>query len=273
MEKRVAIETKDLVHIYPNGNVKALKGVNLKIYENDKVSIIGQNGSGKTTIVRHFNGLLRPSEGQVLLFGEDTKGKAVGEMAQRCGYVFQNPNHQIFCTTVRKELEVGPKNFGFPEDEMNKRIDEVVEMMNLKDILQKHPMTLDYTTKKIVTIASVLVFKPEILILDEPTGGLDEVGRQMLTKIINMMHDQGHTVIMISHDMDYVAENSDRIVVMTQGNVIADGTPKEIFLMDEVLKKAMIAPPQITSLDIALDGKGDAALSVGDFVRKYANHK
>lgn len=272
-EKKVAVETKGLVHIYPRGNVKALKGVDLKIYENDVVSIIGQNGSGKTTIVRHFNGLLRPSEGQVFLFGEDTKEKTIGEMAQRCGYVFQNPNHQIFCSTVREELRVGLDNFGFPEEEKEARIKEVVDLMGLENILDIHPMTLDYTTKKIVTIASVLVFAPEILILDEPTGGLDEVGRKMLTKIINMMHDRGHTVVMISHDMDYVAENSERIVVMSQGEVIADGKPNEIFLMKEILDRAMIAPPQITSLDIALDGKGAAALSVGDFVQKYGSHK
>lgn len=272
-ERKVAVETKGLVHIYPRGNVKALKGVDLKIYENDVVSIVGQNGSGKTTIVRHFNGLLRPSEGQVFLFGEDTKDKAIGEMAQRCGYVFQNPNHQIFCSTVREELQVGLDNFGFPEEEKEARIKEVVDLMGLEGIMDTHPMTLDYTTKKIVTIASVLVFAPEILILDEPTGGLDEVGRRMLTKIINMMHDRGHTVIMISHDMDYVAENSERIVVMSQGEVIADGKPNEIFLMKDVLDRAMIAPPQITSLDIALDGKGAAALSVGDFVQKYGNHR
>lgn len=269
MEKDIAIETKDLVHVYPNGNVRALNGVNLKIYKGDKVSIIGQNGSGKTTIVRHFNGLLKATEGSVLLFGEDTKDRPVSTMAKDCGYVFQNPNHQIFCTTVKEELEVGPRNFGFSEEEIEKKVNEVVEMMNLKDILNSHPMTLDYTTKKIVTIASVLTFAPEVLILDEPTGGLDEVGRRMLTNIINMMHEKGHTVIMISHDMDYVAENSDRIIVMTKGQVIADGAPKEIFLMEDVLKQAMIAPPQITSLDIELDGKGEAALSVDDFVRKY----
>lgn len=269
MDRKVAVETQDLVHVYLKGGVKALKGVNLKVYENDKMSIVGQNGSGKTTIVRHFNGLLRPTEGKVLLFGEDTAQKSVGEMARRCGYVFQNPNHQIFCTTVKEELEVGPNNFNFSEEEKNAEIEKVVEMMHLQDILMTHPMTLDYTTKKIVSIASVLVFKPDVLILDEPTGGLDEVGRRMLTRIINMMHENGHTVIMISHDMDYVAENSDRVVVMSQGEVIADGTPKEIFLNKPVLDRAMIAPPQITSLDIFLDGKGEAALSVSDFVRKY----
>ena len=275
MERKAVIEVENLVHVYPRGNVKALKGVNLKIYEGDVVSIVGQNGSGKTTLVRHFNGLLRPTEGAVKLLGEDTANKSIGEMANRCGYVFQNPNHQIFCTTVREELEVGPKNMGFTAEEMNQSIEEVAELMNLKDIMDKHPMTLDYTTKKIVTIASVLVFKPTVLVLDEPTGGLDEVGRQMLTKIIKMMHDKGHTVVMISHDMDYVAENSSRIVVMAEGQIQDDGAPNVIFTNAEVLKYAQVEPPQITLLDLYLSAGKEkiesVALSVEDFVKKYKN--
>lgn len=273
MEKKVVIETQDLVHVYPKGGVKALKGVNLKIYEGDVVSIVGQNGSGKTTLVRHFNGLLRPTSGSVKLMGEDTAGKSTGAMARQCGYVFQNPNHQIFCTSVREELAVGPDNMGFSEEEKNRSIEEVVELMNLQDILDKHPMSMDYTTKKIVTIASVLVFKPSVLVLDEPTGGLDEVGRQMLTKIIQMMHDNGHTVVMISHDMDYVAENSSRIVVMADGQIQDDGVPEVVFTNSEVLKFAQVEPPQITQLDLYLSGKkgkvDSVALSVEDFVRKY----
>jgi len=145
--------------------------------------------------------------------------------------------------------------------------------MDLKDILDIHPMTLDYTTKKIVTIASVLTFKPDVLIMDEPTGGLDEAGRIMLTKIINMMHENGHTVVMISHDMDYVAENSDRVVVMCQGQVIDDGKPEEIFTNAEVLKKAQIEPPQITQLDLYLKSQAakGAILSVEEFVTYYQN--
>lgn len=273
MERKTVIETQNLVHIYPKGNVRALKGVNLKIYEGDVVSIVGQNGSGKTTLVRHFNGLLRPSEGSVKLLGEDTAGKAIGEMSHCCGYVFQNPNHQIFCTTVREELEVGPRNMGFSQEEMEASIQEVADLMNLHDIMDKHPMTLDYTTKKIITIASVLVFKPTVLVLDEPTGGLDEVGRQMLSKIIKLMHDTGHTVIMISHDMDYVAENSSRVVVMAEGQIQDDGAPEVIFTNAKVLEHAQIEPPQITQLDLYLQKDKQTiesvALSVEDFVKKY----
>ncbi|HJD46887.1 MAG TPA: energy-coupling factor ABC transporter ATP-binding protein [Candidatus Mediterraneibacter norfolkensis] len=270
---KTVVQTEDLVHTYPKGGVTALKGVNLKIEEGDIVSIVGQNGSGKTTLVRHFNGLLRPTSGCVKLLGEDTAGKSVAEMSHICGYVFQNPNHQIFCTTVKEELEVAPANFGFDEEKTRQCVDEVVEMMKLKDILNAHPMTLDYTSKKIVTIASVLVFKPTILVLDEPTGGLDEVGRQMLTQIIDMMHDIGHTVVMISHDMDYVAEVSNRIIVMAEGQIQDDGIPEKIFTNRKVLKHAQVEPPQISQLDLYLSdkqGKTDTvALTVEDFIKKY----
>lgn len=264
------IQTQDLVHTYSTG-VTALRGVNLSIYKNDKISIVGQNGSGKTTIVRHFNGLLKPTSGKVLLYGEDTTKQKIGQMARKVGYVFQNPNHQIFCTTVKDELEAAPKNFGFSEAEVKRAVEEVVELMNIESVLNSHPLTLDYTTKKIVSIASVLAFKPDVLILDEPTGGLDETGRVMLKKIINMMNENGHTVIMISHDMDYVAENSDRVIVMCQGEVIDDGPPKKIFLNASVLQRAQIEPPQITQLDLYLENgnHSEAVLSVSDFISKY----
>ena len=157
---QVAIRTEKLVHTYPRGNVMALKGVDLEIYVGDILSIVGQNGSGKTTLVRHFNGLLRPTSGKVYLMGEDTTGQTVAQMSRRCGYVFQNPNHQIFCTTVREELMVAPKNFGFSEQETQESLNRVCGLMDLEHLLDKHPMTLDYTTKKIVTIASVLMFSP-----------------------------------------------------------------------------------------------------------------
>lgn len=267
----VVLSIEKLVHTYPKGNVTALKGVDLKIYEGDIISIIGQNGSGKTTLVRHFNGLLRPTSGRVLLMGEDTAGKSVSQMSRQCGYVFQNPNHQIFSHTVEEELLVAPHYYKFTPEETKQKLAQVVELMDLGPLLHKHPMTLDYTTKKIITIASVLVFSPEVLILDEPTGGLDEVGRKMLSKIIHMMHDQGHTVIMISHDMDYVAEESSRVVVMAQGEILEDTSPEKVFLDRDILRRAQIEPPQIMQLDLALHGytAAEAALSVADFVKKY----
>lgn len=235
------IRVEKLVHVYPRGNVKALKGIDLDINKGDVVSIVGQNGSGKTTLVRHFNGLLRPTEGKVYLMGEDSTGKSVAEMSRRCGYVFQNPNHQIFCTTVREELMVAPKYFGFTQQQADESLKMVSELMGLEHLL------------------------------DEPTGGLDEVGREMLTKIIRLMHDEGHTVVIISHDMDYVAENSSRVVVMAQGEILDDAVPEKVFLNADILKHAQVEPPQIMQLDLRLGRKGMdmAALSVADFVKKY----
>lgn len=267
----VVLRIEDLVHVYPRGNVRALRGITLDIHKGEILSIIGQNGSGKTTLVRHFNGLLRATEGRVILLGEDTTGQSVGQMSRRCGYVFQNPNHQIFCTTVREELMVAPQNFGFSPEEIESRVNEVAKLMELEDIMESHPMTLDYTTKKIVTIASVLVFNPEILILDEPTGGLDELVRRMLRKIIKTLHEANHTIVMISHDMDYVAEVSTRIVIMAQGAILDDKKPEFAFLDRDILKAAQIEPPQITELDLFLGGNEGQGivLDVPSFIQKY----
>lgn len=263
------VEICDLVHTYPTG-MTALKGVSAQIRKGEMLSIIGQNGSGKTTLVRHLNGLLRPTSGRILIEGQDIGSKSIGELSRKVGYVFQNPNHQIFCTTVRDELEVAPKNFHWSKAQTAQEIQRVVELMELGYVLDKNPLMLDYTTKKIVTIASVLVFHPEILILDEPTGGLDEAGRRMLSRITSLMQQQGHTVIMISHDMDYVAEHTQRIIVMAKGEIAAEGTPKEIFARTEILKRAQIEPPQIAQLDAGLgkDSEG-LALSVEEFADKY----
>ncbi|MPM12090.1 Energy-coupling factor transporter ATP-binding protein EcfA3 [bioreactor metagenome] len=263
------LSANDLVHTY-KGGVTALKGVNLRVFENEIVSIVGQNGSGKTTLVRHFNGLLRPTSGNVFLYGEPTEKRTVSQMSRTVGYVFQNPNHQIFSATVREELAVAPKNFKTPQAEYEEAIERVVELMHIQSILDVNPLTLDYTTKKIVTIASVLVFHPKVLILDEPTGGLDEAGRIMLSEITQLVHDEGHTVIMISHDMDYVAEHSERIVVMAGGEIIGDGLPEEIFSQHDVMERAQIEPPQIAQLDSWLDPMAQSStLSVEAFVKKY----
>lgn len=264
----VIIRTEDLVHTYPTG-VTALKGVNLEIERNDIISIVGQNGSGKTTLVRHFNGLLRPSSGRILVEGEDTSGKTVSVLSRQAGYVFQNPNHQLFCTTVQSELEVAPRNYRMSAVEMKENRNRVVELMGLEKLLSAHPLTLDYTTKKIVTIASVLVYKPPVVILDEPTGGLDQAGREMLSRIIQLTHDEGHTMIIISHDMDYVAEHSKRVIVMAEGRIIKNGAPAGIFNDRESMRKAQIEPPQITQLDMAIAADDCPSLSVGEFVEKY----
>ncbi|MBU9710518.1 energy-coupling factor ABC transporter ATP-binding protein [Evansella tamaricis] len=263
------IQTRNLVHEY-KGGVRALKGVDIDIHHNDVVSIIGQNGSGKTTLVRHFNGLLKPTEGTVTVDGEDTEGKSVSFLSKKVGYAFQNPNHQFFCETVKDELLVGPKNFKFSETEAQEKLEYVVDLLEIEDILTKHPMTLDYTRKKIVSIASILTFSPKVVIMDEPTGGLDEDGRKILKNTMDLLHEQGNTVIMISHDMDFVAENTNRVIVMAEGQVLMDADCQTVFRREDVLKKAWIEPPQITQLGNAVCKDG-IFLSVNDFVTHFKN--
>ena len=265
----IILETIGLVHTYPGGTT-ALKGVDLQVKRGEQVSIIGQNGSGKTTMVRHFNGLLRPTEGKVIVDSQDSKDLSIGQLSRKVGYVFQNPSHQIFCTTVLEELEVGPKNLKLPKDAYMPIMERVIDMLDLKPILSENPLLLDYTTKKMVTLGSVLVFNPEVLIMDEPTGGLDEGGRRLLSHVTEMLQAEGHTLLMISHDMDYVAEHSQRIVVMAEGQILDDGTPKDIFSHIEQLRCAKIEAPQITQLDTLLDPtRHNLSLSVSDFVNKF----
>ncbi|MCI1934333.1 MAG: ATP-binding cassette domain-containing protein [Atopobium sp.] len=266
-----AVQTEALSYVYGDAHVLALADVSLSLCCGEVVSIVGQNGSGKTTLVRHFNGLLRPTHGKVLIFGEDAAKRSVAELSQVCGYVFQNPNHQIFCSTVREELAVGPHNFGFGAAREKKAVEQVAKELGLTDALGKHPMMLDYTTKKLVAIASVLVSHPKVLILDEPTDGLDEIGREKLSKVIEAYRKEGNTVVLISHDMDFVAMVSDRIVVMAAGKIVKDGSPQEVFSERGRLSKAHLAPPQITQLDFWLHATSELALTTDDFVSKHAD--
>ena len=264
------IETKNLEFTYPTGT-HALRGVNLGIDDGEVVAIIGQNGSGKTTLVRHFNGLLKPTGGEVLINGKSTQNQSVGELSRSVGYVFQNPNHQLFCKSVMEELEVGPTNFGMSDSEKKKNIEHAIELLELEPMMDEHPLMLDYTSKKILTIAAVLTFRPQVFIMDEPTGGLDEGGRKILRRTIRNLRDAGHTVLMISHDMDFVAETMDRVVVMAEGNIIQDTPVEKCFENEEVLKAAWIEPPQITQLGFALSNHNCTALDVKSFVKSYSD--
>lgn len=264
------IETKGLYYTYPSGTT-ALQGVDLSIEEGEVIAIVGQNGSGKTTLVRQFNGLLTPTSGQVIIGGKCTTGITVGELSRTVGYVFQNPNHQIFCKSVMEELSVGPDNFGLSPEEKQKNIQRAIDLLELSSMMEKHPLMLDYTSKKILTIASVLTFNPKVFVMDEPTGGLDEEGRKLLRRTIQCLRNEGHTVVMISHDMDFVAETMDRVVVMTKGKILQDTPVDQCFSNQEVLTAAWIEPPQITQLGFQLSHNHRTVLDVPSFIESYAN--
>ena len=247
MNREVVAHIENLEHIYLNGH-KALIDINLDIYKKEITAIIGQNGSGKTTLSKHFNGLLRPTAGRIYVNGRDVALRRVSEMAREVGYVFQNPNYQLFCPTVLEEIQFGLKNLRLSDEDIKARTREVINEFDLKGMLKKQPVTLSSGSKKIVALASVYAMDPEILFLDEPTTGQDQYGKTRLGLLSRKMKEQGKTVIIISHDMDFVAEYADRVIVMNESRIVLDGTPAAVFSNEEVMRTAHIMPPQIYAI-------------------------
>ncbi|NMA84584.1 MAG: energy-coupling factor transporter ATPase [Epulopiscium sp.] len=265
-----AIELKDLSHIYspatPFEKI-ALKDVNLSIYQGEFVGLIGHTGSGKSTLIQHFNGLLKPSSGTVLINGEDIHGEQVKkkEIRQKVGLVFQYPEHQLFEMTIFKDVAFGPENMGLSEEEVRKRVEESLAIVGIgPDMYEKSPFELSGGQKRRVAIAGVLAMKPQVLILDEPTAGLDPGGRDEILAEIQKLHQSlGITIILVSHSMEDIARFVDRLIVMHKGSVAFDNQPKEVFLHVKELENIGLGVPQITSLMHQLKARGfDVPLDV-----------
>ncbi|MEM3713082.1 MAG: ATP-binding cassette domain-containing protein [Nitrososphaerota archaeon] len=226
----------------------ALKGVNLKIWKGEKIALIGQNGSGKTTLAKHMNGLLKPSKGDVIIKGFNTKTTPTSVITNIIGYVFQNPVHQIFMKSVYEEVAYGPKNQGLTIEEVNRRVKNALEMVGLSGYEEFHPHDLNYGQMKLLTIAAIIAMDPEVYVLDEPTSGQDHKGRREIMKLIDDLNKKGKTIIVITHDMRFVAETTNRTILMAKGEIIADGPTRDIFLKTDLLQKTNIKPPQIVQL-------------------------
>jgi energy-coupling factor transport system ATP-binding protein len=222
------IHVERVVHVYPNGT-RAVDGVDLLVENGQRLAIIGQNGSGKTTLVRHFNGLLRPTEGRVLIAGEDAKGRRVATLAAVVGLAFQDPDRQIFAGRVRAEVEFGPRNLGRTGPELERAVEDALLATGLEGDANVNPYDLGYSRRKLLALASILAMGTPVVVLDEPTTGQDAHGIDRVQTIIRSLAEAGRTVVAISHDMRFVAESFDRVVVMRAGKVIMDGTPAEVF--------------------------------------------
>ncbi|MDA1372999.1 MAG: ATP-binding cassette domain-containing protein [Proteobacteria bacterium] len=244
------IEVSKLQYQYPDGT-HALRDINLKIFENQFIALIGQNGSGKTTLAKSLNGLLKPSSGYVKIDGLDTRVKGTTKkIVTKVGYVFQNPDHQLFSNTIEKEIAYGPKNIGLGHDEVNQRVQDAAQVCGVeRGLFQDHPFFLTKGLRQRVAIASILAMRPKTIIVDEPTTGQDL--RQSL-EVMNFLRDlwlhKGHTIIIITHDMNIVADYAQRCVVLTKGELVMDGATREIFSQPDILAKAYVKPPQITRL-------------------------
>lgn len=241
------LELRDLHHMYPTGE-EALKGIDLLLNGTDPIAIIGQNGAGKTTLVKHFNGILHPTKGDVFLDGESIQSKSTAQWSKKVGYVFQNPDDQLFLESVRKEFEFGPKRIGVSESEIDRNLKWVSELVGLSEKLDMHPFDLTLTEKKFCTIGSIIMMNPEVLIFDEPTCGQDVEGNKRLHKIIQELQSRGKLCITISHDMKFVVQNFKRVIVMCKGRVLLDGNTEEVFSQPEILRKSFVTPPPITKV-------------------------
>ncbi len=245
------IEVKDLHHRYPNG-CHALRGVSVTIDQGEFVAIIGQNGSGKTTFVKHLNGLLRATTGTVYVNGQDVGKHRVSEMARVVGYCFQNPDHQIFCDTVYNEVAYGPRNLHLSQAEIEERVIEALGAVGMLHLQASMPRDLSKGQRQRLAVASVLSMRPEVLIVDEPTTGQDYRDGVDMLSLVQRLNQAGHTVLFITHDMPMVARFAQRVIVFRDGQILLDGTTREVFGQADVLRTTFLAPPQITSLAQAL---------------------
>jgi energy-coupling factor transport system ATP-binding protein len=262
--------TEDLWYEY-EGSVEALRGVDLAIPEGAFVAVLGQNGSGKTTLVRQFNGLLFPTRGHVQVFGRDTREYSRSELAQQVGYVFQNPDHQIFCPTVREEIAFGPTNLGLPAGEVERRCRETMAYFGLADYASAPPAVLGFGLRRKISIAAVYTMQPRIFILDEPTAGLDWRLTLDLMNLVQEMQGRGHTIILVTHDIKVAAQFAELTLVLHDGRVVLYDETRTVFRQVQVLRDSQIEPPQVTILSRRLNSLGmpDDVLTVGECFKAY----
>ena len=239
------LRVEGLVHVYREGGVRALDGVDLSIAAGERVALVGQNGSGKTTLVRHLNGLLRPTEGRVAVDGVDASSLTVAQLASRVGLVFQDPDRQIFAGSVRAEVEFGPRNLGRSGAELRNAVSAALDTTGLGGDEGTNPYDLGQSRRKLLALASVLAMRTPVLVLDEPTTGQDARGVERVRGVVESVAAEGRTVIAISHDMRFVADTFERVIVMRAGRVILDGAPPRVFAEDawDALRSTFLEPP------------------------------
>jgi energy-coupling factor transporter ATP-binding protein EcfA2 len=247
----VAIEdpivvTQNLTHIYGGTTVEAVKDLNVRIGRGEFVGIIGQNGSGKTTLVKHFDGLLRPTKGKVFINGKDTTTVQASELAKTVGYCFQNPDHQMVAFKVRDEVRFGLKNIGIRKEEVTKRTIEALDEVGMGYAIDEYVYELSQGERQKIAVASLLVMRPQILIVDEPTTGQDPVTSMRMFELLEDLNGKGSTIIIVSHNLDLVARFVKRVIVMKDGQILYDGTPRGAFSRPEMLEATSCNPPEMT---------------------------
>ena len=273
------LEVKALTHTYSAGTPfehKAIDNVDLEVMPGEFLGIIGHTGSGKSTLIQHLNGLLRPMDGQILLDGTDIweRPKEIRKVRFQVGLVFQYPEYQLFEETVYKDISFGPKNMGLEGEEIDCRVRRAAAFAGIdEEMLEKSPFELSGGQKRRVAIAGVIAMEPKVLILDEPTAGLDPRGREAILAQLRAYHKQkGNTVILVSHSMEEIARNVDRIVVMSHSHKLMDGTPEEVFSRADELLQVGLDVPQVTKVAMELQKRGlladSSVYTIDELVRR-----
>lgn len=260
---RPLIEVED-VHFSYQGETEALRGVSLEIREGEFVAILGQNGSGKTTLAKHLNGLLKPTRGEVRVGGIGTAHMSAAELGRRVGYVFQNPDHQIFEESILDEVLFGPKNLGVESERAQQQARDALETVGLWERRSEDPFTLTKGLRQKVAVASVLATRPGAIVMDEPTTGLDYGELKGMMSLVKHLNESGHTIVIITHCMWIAAQYAHRTILMSDGRVVADGPTREVFAREDLLAQADIIAPQIVRFSNEL---GTTILSVEEFLR------
>ena len=261
---RPTISVQGVRYVYP-GEVEALRTISFDIYGGEFVAILGENGSGKTTLARHLNGLLKPTEGMVLVDGVDSTDTTPAELSSRIGYLFQDPDHQIFAESVYEEVAFGPRSLGMPSDKAAERVKEALGQVGLEGLSRADPFTLTKGQRQQVALASVLAMHPQVIVFDEPTTGLDGAQQKRMMDSLRQLNDHGRTVIVITHCSWAAAQYAHRVIAMDKGQLAFDGPTREFFADDELLARVGQRPPQITRLSKAVWSK--TALSVEELAR------
>jgi len=266
------IQVNNLNFTYPDGT-KALEDINVSIKIGEFIALIGQNGSGKTTLSKLLNGLYKPSSGNVIVDGLNSKTTPIVQMVRRVGYVFQNPDHQLFNNNCWDEIAYGPRNIELPEDEVKIRVEEATQVVGLPKIyFEEHPFFLSKGLRQRVAIASILALRPQVIIVDEPTTGQDaRQSFEIMDFLKDLNENHGHTIIIITHDMPIVAQYARRVILMSEGKILADDETARVFSQPEILAKAFLEPPEITQLAQSVQelGFSPGTLTVDEMMKEF----
>lgn len=246
MSSGPAIEVTDIRFRYAASRPEVLHGVSLRIEQGEYLALIGQNGGGKTTLAKHFNGLLKPMSGIVRTMGVNTRTASVAQLARTVGYVYQNPDHQIFAQKVRTEVAFGPANLKLRPDEIARRVDEALGLVGLREYADDFAFSLGRGLRQKLAVASVLAMAPPVLVVDEPTTGLDLQGSRSILDLLGTWNADGRTIVVVTHDLALVAERVPRTVVIADGRIVADGPTRQVLSNAAVLGQAFLRPPQVT---------------------------